>query len=323
MRHRCVVLLLAVAAIAACSGSDSADDPAGPGDVTTIADAATNTSEPEVAAADAEADSNAEPDDDVGQEWTVTVDVTGRASDSSGFSGNASWTFDPSADTGDGAFGQFASCSGLRTYVTGYSVSLFEIGTFDVVTVATSDPATTPGIHDAQIQLQRRDGELVIASGTLTLFDGLQSGEFLTVEADDTRIEGTFECSGSAPPSALAVGDDDDGVLESVEVSALLRNGDAQRVVGLAADGNADVECPAASGEPSGEILLGVSGDARLGAITEFELAENPAIVRMTVNGVGYDFDDVTISVEQDGAAGTFSASSPDGVSVDGAFRCS
>ena len=69
--------------------------------------------------------------------------------------------------------------------------------------------------------------------------------------------------------------------------------------------------------------MLRVTGDARLGSITEFEVGDDPMVVRMSVNGVEYDFTDVSVSVVDDGAAGTFTASSVDGVSVDGAFRCS
>jgi hypothetical protein len=43
--------------------------------------------------------------------------------------------------------------------------------------------------------------------------------------------------------------------------------------------------------------------------------------MRLRVGGTSYELDDVTVRLDPDGTSGTF-AGTTDGVSIDGAFRC-
>lgn len=220
----------------------------------------------------------------------------------------------------DGPFGTFASCSGLRDHVSAYSVLVSDER--GAANVWTPDPVTAPGIYDAEVRLEPTTGSPLTATGTVTVLDGLQSGEFLAFGAAGGRIEGTFDCVGSAGPRPLAVGDPSDGALGSVEVFAVLRSGDAERVVGLVADASTAIECSAAAGGGPSGLVVRADGDTGLGAITTFELSDDPATVRLRVGGTPFEFTDVTLVLGDDGTTGTFSAVATDGTSAEGAFRC-
>jgi hypothetical protein len=161
----------------------------------------------------------------------------------------------------------------------------------------------------------------------------LRSGSFQAFEATGESVSGTFVCDG--PPGAPvpiadvdAEGDagDDDGALRVVEVVALLRRGDEERIVGLTLDtaevAAVDADCPGVTGS-DGPSLVSVDGGPAIGAITTFELVRGlRSTMRMRVGGATYEVDDVTIDVDDRGVAGTFSGVTGGGIAIDGAFRC-
>lgn len=319
MRRSVVPVAVAVAIVAACSGGDD-----GTGTPASTTPAAPPTSSDEASGDDAATAAPPAPPNGGEEEWRIELEATVRPASGGAYAPGVSWTTSPDATETDGPFGTFASCSGHRSFVSPYSISLSAIGSFEVVTVWTADPVTEPGTYDAQIQLDHDDHELVVATGTVTIDEGLQAGEFTATANDGTLVEGRFECSGTPSPVPLTVGDPADGVLESVEVFALLRDGGGERITGLATDASVDVACPAVDGvEAASSRVLSASGDARLGAITAIEIGVEPAVLRLTVNGQVFESDDPSVDLADDGAAGSFAAAFAGGVTVDGAFRCS
>jgi hypothetical protein len=225
--------------------------------------------------------------------------------------------FDP-GDRADDPFGEVGSCSGLRERVGAYSV--FASDGDDAVSVWTADRVTAPGDYDVEVRIERAEGP-IRASGTLTVRDELQRGEFVGVTPEGGRVDGEFECAGAPPPTPLVPGEPGDGTIDSVEVFVIVRDGGAERVLGLAASGDDDVDCPAVSGT-GGETIVRAEGDARLGAITMFELAGGAEpTLELRFGDVSYDFAEVGVQIGPDGASGTFTGTSG-GVSVDGAFLC-
>jgi hypothetical protein len=239
-----------------------------------------------------------------------------------GFEGGAvdasvGWTGDPDDVVRNGPFGAYASCSGLRDHLGAYSVFVSGDDELDAVAVWTASRVTGAGIYDAEVRIERPGRPPLTASGTMTIFDGLQQGEFLAFGADGGSVEGTFSCSGSEPAAPLHAGT---GLPEALEVFAVLRNGDAERFLGLATEAGGAATCRLDDG-----VVLVVDGDASLGAITAIELnAGSPASGSMRVAGTDYEFPEVALVLEEGPEiAGVFSAVTADGVSVDGAFRCS
>lgn len=315
-RMRRWLVLAAVAALAA-AGCSSGD--AGPADAPV--DATTTTLAPapadEAAAAEAGA-SDAMADDAVPAEWTVRVDATWSGIDGRpDGSISAALSFDP-ATASDGPFGAVGSCSGHRALVGAYSVFASQDGR-SAINVWTADRVRASGIYDAEVRIED-DGSPLVAGGTMTLLDGLQRGRFLAFVAGGGRIEGDFECTGTPVPTPIDTGSPRDDVLDSVEVFAVLRDGSAERVVGLAADAAADVRCPAVSGDDAAGVVLEARGDAGLGAITSFELTE-PDVLRLEVAGETYEFADVVLALSEDSTSGSFGAVSGT-TSIEGAFRC-
>lgn len=310
-------VIVAALALTACTGGDDAASPAPTSvPVTTqpVPDEAATAAAPEAAADVATVD---EP-----PEWSVSIAVT-----TEGFGDDldetVGWTGDPDAAVEGGPFGSFGSCSGLREHVGAYSVFVSGAEPVDSVTVWTADRVTGAGIFDAEVRVERSGTAPLTASGTITILDGLQRGEFLAFGAEGGRIEGRFECVGTEPPSPLETSDDNGGAVDAVEVFVLLREGDGERVVGLAADAGSAAVCPAVSDEPA-DTVLRVEDGSGLGAITAFELDAAPVgTVRLRVAGVDYEFADVAVELGDAETSGTFSGASLDGTSIDGAFRCS
>lgn len=314
-RMRRWLVLAAVAALAA--GCSSGDD----GPVDDPVDATTSTLAPAPAdeAATAEAGASEAMVDDVAPvEWTVRVDATWSGIDGQpDGSISAALSFDPATASG-GPFAAVGSCSGQRALVGAYSVFASQDGR-TAINVWTADRVRASGIYDAEVRIEG-DGSPLVAGGTMTLLDGLQRGRFLAFVAGGGRIEGDFECTGAPVPTPIDTGVTGDDVLDSVEVFAVLRDGSAERVVGLAADAAADVRCPAVSGDDAPGVVLEARGDAGLGAITSFELAE-PDVLRLAVAGETYEFADVVLALSEDGTSGSFGAVSGT-TSIEGAFRC-
>lgn len=268
-------------------------------------------------AADADADAPmVDADSDASEGWVVSVEVV-----ADGFAGptvdtTATHELDPVA-VGD-PFGEFASCSGLRDTVGAYS--LFVSGPDDIsfVGVWTASAVDGPGTYDADLRVEL-DGTSYDATGTVTLADGLQRGEFVGFGPAGGNISGRFDCTGTESPASIELGPDD-GVLDTIEVFALLRRGSDVRVVGLATDDTVLVNCPGASGGGGGTtgVVVSARGGAGIGSISEFELLGTT--LELTVGDTGYVFDDV--AVDGDATAGSFGATSADGVAIDGAYRC-
>jgi hypothetical protein len=228
------------------------------------------------------------------------------------------------ADSED-PFGRFVSCAGLRDRFGTYSVLASDTnGTIRSISVLSTDLVGTPGTHDASVRIEFASTPAIDAVGTVTIADDYRSGSYVAFDLDGRKVDGTFECVGPTTPRPFAVGAAD-GVLETVEVFALLRVGEAQRVVGLAADieGSSSLECPGAAGVKADTTIVRVLGDARIGAITEFSLTDGSSTrLRIGVGPAIYDFENVHRGGVDTPATGTFSAESGD-VTVDGAFRCS
>lgn len=311
IRHALGVVVVSglAAASTACSGSDSVetsvpDPPVAPSTTTSLSTTvAPVVTEPAV---------RVEPaavriDVSVGQ---LGAELTGLLADS------------------DDPFGQFVSCSGHRSTFGIYSVlASVESGPVGSVSVVSSDLVDAAGVHDAAVRVEfGGSAPAVDAVGTITISDDLRSGSFLAFDSDGGAVDGTFDCAGGdAEPRPLVVGSDD-GVLEAVEVFALLRSDRSQRIVGLAtpAGGAAVVECAGAQGAPD-DVLPGVLvvGDESIGAITEFELSGGPEpTMRLRVGTVVYTSEQVMRRGTGIAGAGSFNTDA-DGVDVDGAFRCS
>lgn len=247
---------------------------------------------------------------------TVRIDVSTPVA-SAELAANLAESVDP--------FGQFVSCAGLRDVFGPYSVLASSPGG-DVrsISVLSADLVRQPGIHDAAVRVEFAAAPPIDAIGTVTIADDYRSGSYVAFGLDGEQVEGTFDCGGPATPRPVTVGDTD-AVLEAVEVFALLRDGDAQRVVGLAADAGGEfaIECSPVGDAETDEPVVRAVGDERLGAITEFDLVGgSSAQLRIVVGAMAYDFDDVEVGDADSPAAGTFTASAG-GVTVDGAFRCS
>jgi hypothetical protein len=225
----------------------------------------------------------------------------------------------------DDPFGRFVSCSGLRDHFGTYSVLASDTdGDVRSISVLSADLVSAPGTHDASVRVEFASAAAIDAVGTVTIASDYRSGSYVAFDLEGRKVDGTFDCAGPAEPQPIAVGVAD-GVLETVEVFALLRVGGAQRVVGLAADteGSSSFECPGAAGATADATIVRVLGDARIGAITEFSLTDgSPVRLRVSVGPAIYDFERVQRGGVDTPIAGTFSAVSGD-VTVDGAFRCS
>ena len=306
---RRVVMAVAVLAVAGCSGSDPTSSTEVTSAPTTTA-AVTTT----LAAATGPADT-ATSEPAVPASVRIDVDVAGRRAELSGLVAESE---DP--------FGQFVACSGLRESYGTYSVlASTTAGDVRSISVVSDAAITGPGVVEASMRLEFGAAPAIDASGTMTLSDDLQAGSYVMFDAAGTSIEGTFACRGGASPQPLEVGEAD-GVLDAIEVFAILSRGDEQRLLGLAvaAGTSASIECPGAVTVASdSDFVVRVDGDATTGAISTFELTSGDApTMRLRAGTADYEFDQVRRGAGDEPTAGTFSAAS-EGVSVDGAFRCS
>ena len=312
-----IFLLAGAVALAACSGSGDDSSPATlPPPVTTAPadDAVLAPGADEADAGDVDDAMSA----GVVAQWSVSIDVVGDGFADGSVDASIGWTGDPGAVVENGPFGSYGSCSGLRERVGAYSVFVSGSDEVDLVGVWTADRVAGAGIYDAEVRVERAGHAPLTASGTMTILDDLQRGDFLAFGPDGGRIEGTFSCSGAEPAVPLRTGPTDDGAVDSVEVFALLRDGASERVVGLAT-GAADAACVGGS-----EIVVGVDGDAATGAITTFQLDGGPptASARLSVAGADYEFSEVSVSLDDTVTSGAFSGTNADGISIDGAFHC-
>lgn len=282
---------------------------------------------PPTAAADADpqqpAGTSVADDDDRGGDGAAPVTAASVRIDVSvaGTTVELSGTFAESADP----FGDFVSCSVLRANFGSYSVlASATTGTIRSIGVVSSDLVLGAGTHDATVRVEYDARGAVDALGTITIADDLRSGSYLGFDSSGAQVEGTFDCQGGVVGEPLPAGVIDDE-LESVEVFALVRLDDAQRLVGLAVESGdlASVECAGASGESDESTIVRVDGDGSVGAITTFELTGGSSpTMRMRIGSTSYEFARVVRGEADASAAGTFSATA-DGATVDGAFRCS
>ena len=229
------------------------------------------------------------------------------------------WVGEPSVDSVDGPFGRFGSCSGWRETVSAYSVvvstGVDESGSDDLAAVLiwTSDRVEGAGAYDAEVRLERVDGTAWDGSGTMELSPDLVSGRIAATSPDGTRIEGSFECSGSSSPVPV-------GATGVVEVFALIRSGEAERVLGLVTAETAAARCAGSDGPAS----VTASVDPGAGGLGSFEIGGEPTpTVRFEAGGVRFEVDDPMLSLIDGGVAGVFAGTTADGIEVDGAFRCS
>ncbi len=298
---RPVPMLLTLAlAVAACS------DPA----PTATPEVAPSTTE---AAADVDADAAAPADvaapdpadaPDAADAVRLSVDVGGSVVE-----------FDIAASPELEPFGRFATCSGWRALVGAYSVVVAEPDHDDVVSVGaiTNEAVTGSGTYDADVRVERADGSSLSAMGTMRLDDGLRAGEIVAFGPDGTRVTATFECPSPRPaPEAVESA-------PAVEVVVLVRQDDAERILGLVAAADL-AEC--GPDEAGSSTAVRIDGDDRLGAVTTFELTAGEApTLQFRAGATSFEFEAVEVTLGDDGRSGTFSASDAD-MAVDGAFRC-
>jgi hypothetical protein len=227
-------------------------------------------------------------------------------------------------------FGDFASCAGLQSAITTYSVLVSRrAGSGDVISVGLSSQESIvgSGIYNADLRVELADGSVAQSTGTMTIESGLRSGTFLTFvdeSGDDVggSLSGAFNCEGAEEPVPLERGLGD-AVVDTVEVFVLLADGDVERVVGLIYDGSNGIAlCPGieARNDP---LLVQVAGNRTLGSLTMFELSGgSQASMAMTSGGVTYEFNGVRVDTSPGATSGSFSGTTPSGLSADGAFRC-
>ena len=224
-------------------------------------------------------------------------------------------------DAGGDLFGDFATCSGLRRQVGSYAVGVGQAeGPVRWVSAVTAQRVEGPGSYDADVRVELAGGETIDAIGSLTLSEGLVTGTFAASTPEAELVTGTFECAGDTMPALVA--GDADALAGLVEVVALLQLGAAERVVSVASNDPAVVECPLGAGGQS--LLVRVDGDSTVGTIGGFELRVDPdgtAGLTLRVGAGEYEFDDVDVEVAD--GAGIFSAAPVIGPAVDGAFSCS
>lgn len=328
---RLVPLVAAIALVAAaCSGDDD-----GPGVAGSTVDSTTSAGSTDDTSGDSSggtsgattttvaATTTTEVDPLAGP-WSVAVDI--RLADGP-VDETLDVEFDPASAEGLDPFGRFASCSGLRDAFSVYSMSVgVAEGSILDVSVLSDEAVPGPGTSGASIRVGLADGSWVVATGTITVDDGLRSGSFVGFDPAGSEVSGEFECVGSdeVEPSPLTPGAIE-GESVSAEVVALITSGDDEQVLVLAArsDGPAvpDVlECPALDG--GGDSLIRVVGDQFLGSITSFDLTGDVPSLALTVGAESYVFDTVTVDLADDMAAGAFSGENVDGVAIDGAYRC-
>lgn len=253
-------------------------------------------------------------------EWSVAIEVTAEGFDGRPVDTSVSWAGDPDTVVADGPFGEYASCSGLFDEVGAYSVFVSGRDSLDVVAIWTAARITGPGIYDAEVRIERNSQSPVTASGTMTLLPDLQQGSFLAFGPAGGRVEGTFTCAGADPTTPIT--SDRDVMSDVLEVFAVLRQGDAERIVGLAVSTD-DADGVTATCRGGDDLVLAVDGDAGTGAITAFELDAELSVARLRVAGTDYEFRETALAVDDaSGTSGAFSSGTVDGVTVDGAFRC-
>lgn len=309
----------AIALVAACSGSDPLDtEPLGAvGEDLVVS--------PSVVASDSDEEA-AELELELASPAPIRIDMTVEAESIDGRA-EIGATVDPAALEDADPFGTFAACSGVQRTFGPFSVTVSASdGEVATATVQTMQSVTRPGIHDADVRIELRSGAIESALGTVTIDDGWRSGTFVAFGDEGGAVDGSFVCSGGDPAPAPLDRTDTAGVLDSVEVVALLRRGDSERVVGLAVESvrspDVALDCPASVGVADGPLVVRVDGDQTVGAISTFELTDGAApTVRLRVGGVSYEFDDVVISLADPATSGTFSAVDAE-FAIDGAFRC-
>lgn len=301
----CVAAACALVAVSCSGGDDAVDGEDGSTvDVSAVPATPSTTSPSSVDALPATTDPEAPP--------TVTVEVQ---------VGGLSAVLAGEVADSDDPFETFFACAGLRSAVNVYSVLASTVdGEVRSVSVASVEPVMGPGVSDALIRVERASGDAVDAVGTISLDDGLASGTYAGFDPAGQQVTGRFDCEGGfGVPLLLATGDDDGSRV--LEVSALMRNRGAERLVGLAAaeSTGASFDCPGTAPDS----IVRVDGDATVGSVTAFEMVGGGSpMVRLRIGSTTYDLDGVTIGDIDRAEAGTFSGLAG-GVTVDGAYRCS
>lgn len=321
-RRRRAVSAVAAVALAVvpvgCSGSSESDaDDAVPGTIDD--DIAPSTSAP--SSTPTTTAGSAVDETDAPSPWTVLVDVElTDSADASSDQASLAREFDPSADATFDPFTELASCSGWRSSVTAYSLLVQTDGPVGLFSLSVAEAVTGAGTYDALVRVERDRGGLDLV-GTATLDDAMQSGEFVAFGPAGEVAEGTFSCQGTDPPESLALGDPADDRVDTVEVTALMRRDGRVVIVGLATEAPDGAVCEVVDGRAT--VL--VEGGAEIGSMTAFDLAADPAMLRVVVGGTAFEFEalellDVVVD-DSARASGTFGADA-DGVEIDGAFRC-
>lgn len=203
-------------------------------------------------------------------------------------------------------FGQFATCSGIRQTLSTWSLVVSDPSSaMTAVSIYTVAAVHGPGTFEGFFRVEWENGASLDATGTVTLDPGLQTGSFAAGDAD---LRGRFACTGAPAPRPL------DG--KTVEVSALVKRGSAERIISLAAPYQAGVADCTADG------TVRVVGDAGVGAPVEFTVASggSPTI---SVGGAALPLVAETVTSATLPDSGVVHAETVDGLTIDAAYRCS
>lgn len=219
-------------------------------------------------------------------------------------------------------------------------------GDLVAVNLVTNVPVDGPGVHAATLVATTADGRRVRADGNLVLAEGMAAGTFEMIAASGGPATGSFTCDPPVPTTAATATTAADsgavvvsarlvGALTEAQVSAratsqtLATHRDAGAV-------EAAAWCTPISGSVGADApyvvrLSQPAIDDAAGGLVAIELTSAapvtaPGLVGATlaleVYGVRYEVADATLVVGDDLSDGTFSGTTAEGVTIDGAFAC-
>lgn len=205
---------------------------------------------------------------------------------------------------GSDPFGRFASCSGLRTSFGAYQVLISGSEVFGgSVQVNSASNPHQEGTVSASARLET-EASVIEVDGTLDLADTFRGGRFLGTTDDGARVVIEFDCTSPRSPAPI------DRTRPYVDVAMLMVKDQQRRVLSFGlmtacADKGIDAEIAAADGPVGGlsKVLI------------------KPDKLELYVSGQQLDLADSSVSPRTD-VAGTFSATTADGVMITGAYSC-
>lgn len=208
------------------------------------------------------------------------------------------------AEGGGDPFGEFASCSGLRS---SFGVYQMVISGSEALGGAVQVNSTTnphePGPVAASARIET-DQATVDVDGTLELSEGFRDGRFLGATASGSRIVVEFNCTSANTPVPI------DRTRPYSDVAFLLVRGEQRRVLAFG------VPAPCAEGGIEAEIP---PEQRPAGGLSRVVIA--PDRLELFVNDAPLALSGSSVSVAS-ATTGTFAASAADGANLTGAYSC-